>query len=489
MDILIIGFAMLILLLAVMLFRTFRLRKFSKLVQPVPLEDVDAVSVAARLSEAIRIPTISKVGMDESEKQPLLEMHAWIARTYPHVNKQLDRSVINTYSLLYRWQGSDVQLKPVLFNAHLDVVPVADDTRRNWGVDPFKGVLKDGYVWGRGALDMKNQLVSILDAVEGLLNSGYAPRRTIYLAFGHDEEISGYEGSKLIVEQLKLRGVQLAAVLDEGGLLTKGMMEGIDKPVGVLGMTEKGYLTLELSAEGEPGHSSMPPRQTAIGIISRAVAMMDDNPIPPRLDFVIPMLESIGHLLPFGLQMVIANAWLFKPLLLKRFSQSPQMNAIIRTTHAATIIEGGIKDNILPASAVAKVNCRLLPGDSVQSVIEHFKKVIGDPRVSISIDKDSGGWEASGISPISTPAYLSLEHVIKQVFDNVSVAPYPVIAATDSRYYQPICKNIYRFSPILIGPEDRQGIHGVNERISVEGLGKMVAFFMRLIKVWGEAEF
>ncbi|MCD6356123.1 MAG: M20/M25/M40 family metallo-hydrolase [Anaerolineaceae bacterium] len=286
-----------------------------------------------------------------------------------------------------------------------------------------------------------------------------------------------------------MKGIQLAAVLDEGGLLTKGMLEGIDKPVGMLGMTEKGYVTFVLTAKGKPGHSSIPPRQTAIGIISRAIAMMDDNPMPPRLDFVIPMLENLAHLLPFSLQFVIANAWLFKPFLLKRFSASPQMNAMIRTTHAATVIEGGIKDNILPASAFAKVNCRILPGDTVQGVIDYFTRVIGDPRVTITLDEYSGGWEASVISSITDPAYLSLELVIRQIFENVDVAPFPVLAATDSRYYQPICRNIYKFSPILIGPDERSGIHGINEHINVEGMGKMVVFFKRLMKVWGEAEF
>jgi carboxypeptidase PM20D1 len=162
---------------------------------------------------------------------------------------------------------------------------------------------------------------------------------------------------------------------------------------------------------------------------------------------------------------------------------------MIRTTHAATIIEGGIKDNILPASASAKINSRILPGETVQDVIDHFTKVIDDPRVTITLDEHSGGWDPSDISPMSHPAYLSLEQVIRQVFDNVDIAPYPMLAATDSRYYQPICKNIYKFSPILIGPDDRSGIHGIDERISIEGLGRMVAFFRRLVRVWGEAEF
>jgi len=478
-----------LLLTVVMLLRTLRLRKGQPAVEPIAQEEIDANAAAKRLSEAIQIQTISTVGMSDEDREPLLAMHEWIEKTYPYITSKLDREVVNGYSLLYRWPGTEGKLLPVLLNAHLDVVPVADDTRSDWTVEPFGGEIRDGRVWGRGALDMKNQLVAILDTVEGLLAEGYTPKRTIYLAFGHDEEISGFEGSKVMVEELKARGIQFAAVLDEGGLLTKGVLEGVDEPVGMLGMTEKGYVTFVVSARAAPGHSSVPPRQTAIGIVARAIALMDDNPMPARLDFILPLLTSIGHLLPFGTQFVIANAWLFKPLLLKRFSRSPQMNAMIRTTHAATIIEGGVKENILPASASAKVNSRILPGETVQDVIDHFTKVIDDPRVTITLDAHSGGWDPSGISPMSHPAYLSLELVIRQVFDNVDIAPYPMLAATDSRYYQPICKNIYKFSPILIGPDDRSGIHGIDERISIEGLGRMVAFFRRLVKVWGEAEF
>ena len=322
-----------------------------------------------------------------------------------------------------------------------------------------------------------------------MLKEGYTPKRTIYLAFGHDEEIMGFYGAKKILDQLKSKGVKLAAVLDEGSMLTQEMLDGIDGPVGLVGITEKGYLTLELSAQGKPGHSSIPPRQTAVGVIARALALMDDNPMPARLDFILPTLQHIGHLLPFGLQLVIANTWLFKLILLNHLAKTSQMNAMIRTTHAATMIEGGIKDNILPALASAKVNCRLLPGDSVQNVIDHFTKAIGDPRVVISIDEKSGGWGASDVSPTDTPAYLSLDLVIRHIFNNVTVAPFAFLAATDSRYYQSICRNIYKFSPVLLTPEDRSGIHGINERISVDGLGKMVVFFTRLMKVWGEAEF
>lgn len=489
MNILIALLVSIIFFIAFLLFRTLRFRDRLTAVEPIPAISIHESQIAHHLSEVIQIQSISKVDAADVDQQPFIEIREWIEKTFPMLTSKLERTMINKYSLLFKWKGTENKLDPVLFNAHMDVVPVDEETLDEWSSAPFNGEIKDGYVWGRGTLDMKNQLVALLETVEGLLKEGYTPKRTIYLAFGHDEEISGFHGSKKIVEQLKSQGVKFAAVMDEGGMLTQGMLDGVDEPVGLVGITEKGYLTLEISAQGKPGHSSIPPRQTAVGVIARALALMDDNPMPARLDFALLTLKNIGHLMPFRLQLVIANAWLFKSILLNQLAKSTQLNALIRTTHAATMIEGGIKDNILPALASAKVNCRLLPGDSMQDVIDHFTKVIGDPRVVISIDKKSGGWGASDVSPTDTPAYLSLDLVIRQVFNNVTVAPFACLAATDSRYYQPICKNIYKFSPVLMTPEDRSGIHGINERISVDGLGKIVVFFTRLMKVWGEAEF
>jgi len=480
--------AVFVFLLAWMLFRTLRLQKEPAPTAGVSLPDAPG-TIAEHLSLVIRIPSVSGINLAPDAMKPFLEIHDWIDKTYPRVSSRLIKEVINTYSLLFEWTGSDSRLAPVLFNAHMDVVPADADSLDRWDTDPFSGKMLGGSVWGRGTLDMKNHLVAILEAVEHLIADGYTPQRTIYLAFGHDEEIMGFEGSKHIVDHLRSKGVKLAAVLDEGGMLTEKMLEGVDDPVGLVGITEKGYATLSLKTKGNPGHSSMPPRQTAIGIIARAVALMDDHPMPARLDQILPTLHSIGHMLPFSLQFVIANAWLFKPILKKQLAKSHQMNALIRTTHAATLIAGGIKDNVLPATAEAAVNCRILPGDTVEGVISHYQKVIGDPRVSICVDEDRGGWEASSVSSTDAPAYRTLHLVIQQVFNNVTVAPFVFLAATDSRHYQSICSHIYRFSPLLTSTEDREGVHGINERIKIGGLKKMGVFYMRLMRVWGDAGF
>jgi len=489
MNILIILLVLFFLILLWMLVRTLRLKKMPPEVSAVEKPQIDKERLSTHLSEAIQIKTVSKMEMSDEDREPFLEMHTWIEKTYPFISKSLERTIINNYSLLYKWGGTDSRLKPVLLNAHMDVVPVDEKTRSDWRVDPFGGERRDGYIWGRGALDMKGILVALLESTEMLLKDGYQPKRSIYLTFGHDEEISGFQGSLKIMEYLKSKGVKLAAVLDEGGMLTSGLVTDPNNAVAMIGIAEKGYLSMKLTAEGKPGHSSRPPRQTAIGIISRAVALMDDHPMPACLTHILPTLKKIGYLLPFSKQFAIANAGILKPLLIKELEKQTETNALIRTTHAATMINGGMKDNVLPASASAVINLRLLPGDSIDGVFSYFAKVINDPRVKLEMASQISGWEASRVSATDDPAYLTLELVVRQIFDNVPVAPFLFMAATDSRHYQPICENIYKFSPYRITPEEHAGVHGVNERISQEALSEMTTFYSRLMQVWGNAEF
>ena len=481
--------ALLAFLIAFMLFKTFVLSRGLDAVKPVEKPAIDQKQVSQHLSQLIQFKSISLEGNQGGDKQSFLDIHDWIEKTYPKINANLERTKINKYSLLFKWQGTDAKLSPVLFYAHQDVVPVDKDTLSSWKVEPFSGTIREGYVWGRGAIDMKGQAASLLESLEGLLREGFEPKRTIYVALGHDEEVMGFDGAQKIVEHLRTQGIKLGAILDEGGFISAGLLPGSSDPCALLGFSEKGYLTLKLSATGSPGHSSQPPRQTAIGIIARAIALLDDHPFHATVDYFLPSLKRIAQLLPFSMQFVVANTWLFKKVLIKQLSKSPQMNAMLRTTHAATMINGGIKDNVLPSKATAKVNLRLLPGDTIDSAIAYIKKVVDDPRVEVEVDAENGGWEASKVSPIQGPAYLSLELVTRQVFDNVTVAPFVFPAASDSRHFQPICDNIFKFSPILLTGDELSGMHGINERISQKSLVDMIAFYMRIMRVWGVAEF
>lgn len=489
MRLLLIPLALLIFLAAWMLLRTLKLQQKPDAVEPAVKCPIDHTRSAQHLSEAIQFKTVSKIHMLAEDLAPFEELHTWISRTYPLISQNLARTVINGHSLLFTWEGSDRSLKAALFNAHMDVVPVDEATLKEWKAEPFGGAIKDGFVWGRGALDMKSTLVCLLEAVEALLKEGYQPVRTLYLAFGHDEEIMGFNGSVKIVDHLKAKGVRLAALLDEGGMITQGSLAGVDAPVALIGNSEKGYLTMLLTANGAPGHSSRPPRQTAIGVIARAIALMDDAPMPFSLVQFLPTLKSMGYLLPFGLQFVVANAGLLKGLMIRRLAAKPETAALLHTTHAATMVAGGIKDNILPSTASARVNLRLLPGDSMESAFDHFRKVINDPRLKMTIDEKAGGWEASAVSSTATPAYRTLDLVIRQVFNNVATAPFVFLAATDSRYYQPICDQIFKFSPHLLTPQEQKSVHGINERISLDSLAGMDAFYYRLMRVWGDAGF
>jgi carboxypeptidase PM20D1 len=488
MPYLIIVIGILLLTFLIMLFRTLQLSDSSFQSTSVELMEVNTKKAAEHLAAAIRFKTISKETMEESDFAPFKEYHRWLEKTYPKIHATFKKEVVNQHSLLYHWKGTEPRLQPILLASHLDVVPVDEVTILAWHADPFKGEIKQGFIWGRGALDMKNHTVAIFEAVEALIESGFQPKRDIYFAFGHDEEISGKNGAKSIAALLKRKGIKLAAVLDEGGMISHGLVPGVEMPVGLVGVGEKEYVTVNLTAKGTPGHSSNPPRQTAIGVLARAIALLDDNPFPARPDLAIATFKRVAYLFPFSVRFILANTWLLKSVLVKELEKKVQTNALIRTTHAATVIRGGIKDNILPAEARAKINFRLLPGDSQESVVRHICKVVNDPRVEVEIDM-ADAWGPSKISTIDTPAYKTLELVIRQVFGEIPVAPYLLMFATDARHYQDVSEQLYHFSPLAMETEDIGRMHGIDERIGEDALSGMVKFYARLLKVWGEAEF
>jgi len=330
-------------------------------------------------------------------------------------------------------------------------------------------------------MDDKVAVTGILEAVETLLGEGFQPRRTIYIAFGHDEEVGGQGGGALIADLLESRGADLEYVLDEGLLITDGIVPSIPKPVALVGIAEKGYVSIELTVEGVGGHSSMPPQQTAVGILSSAIHRLEQNPFPARLEG--PGREMFDYLapeMPFGMKVVLANLWLFGGLVESQLAASPATNAAIRTTTAATMFEGSVKENVLPTYARAVVNFRILFGESIASVMERVRRTIDDPRVQMrTLVREIS--EPSPISGTDAPSFEVLQRTIHQVFPEVLVAPGLMLAATDSRHYAGLSGNVYRFSPMWAGPEDLDRIHGTNERISVENYEQIVRFYVQLI--------
>jgi carboxypeptidase PM20D1 len=397
------------------------------------------------------------------------------------VHQKLKREVVGGYSLLYTWQGSRADLDPVMVMAHQDVVS-ADPA--GWTHPPFAGVIADGFIWGRGTLDIKNQLIGIMEAAEILLQQGYRPERTLLFGLGHDEETGGVNGCKVMGQLLKERGVHLAGIVDEGGGISAGLAPGVRGPVALIAVSEKGYLTVEFSVQGQPGHSSTPPPQTAIGILARGLARLEAHPMPTHVRRLRPMYHGIGIAAPLYLQLAFANVWLFGPLLKRWLQRNPEMNASIRTTTALTIVRGGVEDNTVPPEAQAIVNFRLLPGDTIADVLWHAKKVIKDERVHIKPVEGKFN-EALPVSPSKGPVYDSLKTVIRQVFDNPPVAPFVMLGGTDCQHFVPVCDDIYRFTSLVMDESFRGLEHGIDERIPVEAMAKMVTFYAQLMRAWG----
>lgn len=453
-------------------------------VEPVAGVPVDVDAVAQHLSAAVRCQTAPLDDRGTPDPGAFRQLHAMLAETYPLVHTHLERELINGYSLLYTWRGSRQDLEPVMLMAHQDVVS-ADPA--GWTYPPFEGAIADGFIWGRGTLDIKNQLIGIMEAAETLLRQGYQPERTILFGMGHDEETGGINGCKVMGQLLKDRGIHLAGIVDEGGGISDGLAAGVRGAVGLVGVSEKGYLTVAFTVHGQPGHSSTPPPQTAIGILARALARLEAHPLPVHIRRLRPLYHGIGRAAPIYLQVAFANVWLFSPLLKRWLTHNPEMNASIRTTTALTIIQGGVEDNTVPAEANAVVNFRLLPGDTIADVLNHAKKVIADDRVEFAPVEGKFN-EALPISPSNGPAYDSLKTVIRQVFDNPPVAPFTMLGGTDCQHFVPVCDAIYRFTALVMDESFRGLEHGIDERIPVEGMARMVTFYGQLMQVWGTPE-
>lgn len=444
--------------------------------------DLDGVLPSQHLSQAIQIRTVSHADPSRIDPAEFLRFHKLLESSYPLVHAKLSREVVAGYSLLYTWKGATDQKIPILLMGHMDVVPVQPGTESSWSHSPYTGEIAQGFVWGRGAMDNKVGVIGILEAVEKLLAEGYEPHRTVYLAFGHDEELGGSVGASNIAELLRTRGVRLEFVLDEGLMVTDGLMPGVKPPVAMMGIAEKGYVSVLLTAEAEGGHSSMPPNHTAAGILSQAIVDLENNPMPARLNGAAKLLfDFVGPEMDFKKRLVFANARFLQPLLTRKLSAMPPTNALIRTTTAATMLEGSIKDNILPVKARGVVNFRILPGDRIEDVLEHVRATARDPHIVVSLAAGAQT-EPSRLSRADSVAFRTLQKTIHQIFPGVLTAPSLFIAATDSRHYESISDNVYRFLPLTLRPADLKRFHGTDERIGVEDFTQCVRFYYQLIR-------
>lgn len=468
-------------LLAVLLVRAFALES-----QQYPSDDwspilIDSERAAQRLSRVIQKRTVSYQEGTQLEPAEFRGLQRLLAELYPEFHAALEKETVNEWSLLYTWRGRDSALAPVLLGAHLDVVPAQDE---GWTHPPFAGVVEDGTVWGRGALDDKGSLVAIFEGVSALLAAGFVPDRTIYIALGHDEERGGEHGALAIATLLAERGVSLDWVLDEGAAVVEGFLPGIDQGFALVGIAEKGGVSFRLELEAPGGHSSTPPRHTAVGELAAAVVALENNPMPGSFDGVTgQLLDALAPELSLPLRVVLANRWLFDPLLVRAVASQPAVNAMLRTTTAVTIFDGGVKTNVLPRRAHALVNFRIHPNDRIADVSEHIRRVIDNEAVHVEVEGGPGaGREASAVSPTDGAAYASLSKTIRRVFPETVVVPFLVVGGTDSRHYGNVTPNIYRFMPFRLNPDAMKIVHGANERVGVGNLVSGARFYAELLR-------
>ena len=440
---------------------------------------VAGIEAAERLAGAIRIPTISYEIGDPIDTAAFTSFREYLFSTYPTVHQLITPLVFNEFSLLYKWEGINPDLKPVVLMAHMDVVPAGDLDL--WKKDPFSGEIEGDYIWGRGTLDDKGSLIQIMEAVEKLISEGFRPARTYYLAFGHDEELSGLLGAGSIASYLSGQGVDAEFVADEGMAVTIGMVPMMSQPVALIGTSEKGYLSVKLSAQMDGGHSSTPEPENAMTVIARAVTRLNNKQFKPRIsEPVNDFIRYVGPEMPFYARAIFANKWLFKPLLLKIYTGSSSGNALVRTTTAPTIITAGVKDNVIPTTASAVVNFRILAGETTDGVLGHIRETVSDERVIV--EALPGLKEPAPVSPTDTYGFRVIHKTIRQVYPEAVVAPTMMLASSDSRHYTEVSNNIYRFAPIIVSSEDMARIHGVDERVRTDDFLKGITYYYYLIR-------
>ncbi|MEP7300802.1 MAG: M20 family peptidase [Caldimonas sp.] len=452
-------------------------------VAPVVPVAVDAVAAGERLAGAVRLKTIASATDLAANAAEFEALHAHLQASFPKLHAALRREVVGRFGLVYTWSGSDPKAPPIALMAHQDVVPVAPGTEGDWQEPPFSGAVKGGFVWGRGAWDDKCNVMSILEAVELRVAAGFQPRQTVYLVFGHDEEVGGEHGAAQVARLFKERGIRLAYVLDEGLLITEGALKGLDKPVALVGIAEKGYLTVQLSARAAPGHSSMPPPRagdSAIGMLSAGLVRLEERQMPLAIrGLAQDMFESMAPEMTGLNRVFLSNLWLFRPVVESQLQKMASANATLRTTTALTIVTAGNADNVLPGRAEASVNFRLLPGDSSDDVVRHVAETLANP--AIRVEKAAGFSEPSKVAAIDSPGYRAINRTVRQLHPEIVVAPGLMIGATDSRHFDAVADNVFKFSPVRARPEDLARFHGTNERISTANYVELIQFYHQLI--------
>ncbi len=446
-------------------------------------EKVDVDRFINNLSRAIQIPTICNVDESVVDWSKFDEFHAFLKEAYPLIHENLELEIISTRSLLYHWKSDNPEKEPIALLSHQDVVPVTPGTEDDWEYPPFSGEVADGFVWGRGAIDMKNHLIGVMEAVETLLEEGYVPQRDVYLCFGHNEEVMAEGelcGATCMMNWFKERGIKLDSVIDEGGAILEVKVDKvIDGHLAGVGLAEKGHVDFEISVNAKGGHSSQPPKHSALGKLSKILCNLENHQFKAELTpQLCSLFNEIGKNTTYPVRCVMSNFPILKPLLTKVCSEIPPVASMMRTTTAVTMANGSPAPNVLPQKASAVVNFRIMPGQTVEDVEKHIRKYAGS-KAEVKL---LAGKNPSKISNTESRAFKAIEKICKGMDNKAIVAPYLVMGGTDARQYEDVCDNIYRYSPFLMNTGLLLTTHGTNERIPVSSLEDGVAFFKRYIK-------
>ena len=450
----------------------------------LPEETIDVEKACAHLSGAISIPTVSDPEKENVDFSQFDLFHAFLDEAFPLIREKLEKEIVEEANIIYRWKGSRSDLDPIALLAHQDVVPVSEGTESDWTHPPFSGFNDGEFIWGRGALDMKNHLIGVMEAVEALLAEGFVPERDVYLLFGQDEEVSMSDagGAKSIMEVLRARGIHLDCIIDEGGAMLPVHVKGVmnHKCLCGVGIAEKGYADIEISVHAKGGHSSQPPRHSAVGELAAVIRKLENKQFKAEMPpFLMEMLKSLGRNCTYPVRLVTCNIPALKLVLKAAMKQIPLSASMMRTTTAVTMLSGSPAANVLPQKATATVNFRMMPGVSSEDVIDHIRKCVHSENVEIRCLMKK---EASAVSPTDARAYRIIEDLCKQESSDNIVAPYLVMYGTDACTYEPICENIYRFSPFVAGVDLMLCAHATNERVPISSIAPAITFFKRYIR-------
>ena len=467
----------LLVFLSVVIFRAVMFRP-KEMVKPAGTEVfLEEDKIVNNMSELIRCKTVSyndKALINYEEYEKFQEL---LVKLYPEVHKTCSREFVGDTGMLYYWKGKTSK-DPVVCMSHYDVVPIEEE---QWSKPAFEGIVENGELWGRGTLDTKGTFCGIMEAAESLIKSGFVPEHDIYFSFSGDEEIFG-PSCPAIVNLLKERKIKPALVVDEGGAVVENVFPGVKKECALIGIAEKGSVNVKFSAKSQGGHSSMPPVHTLVGELAQAVVQVENHPFPMQYTKPVrEMFDVLGRYSGLVYRILFANMWCFKGVFDRVCKKAGgELNAMMRTTCAMTKMDASKAYNVIPPTASVGMNLRLLGKDTMESAKAYLKQVIKNDNIEVEI---VGGNNPSIDSNTDCKEWERLKQAVVDTWPEAIVAPYLMMAGSDSRHYCNITDRVYRFSAMKLSKEERGMIHGNDERVPIATLVKTVEFYVRLLRM------